>query len=239
MASSQVQRTSVGRAGVADRVASKVKDALRSDKAFEPGSLALSASIAGAAAAAVVDLPIEARRELGKRQGELERGIRKLLKTFSDEPFAGRIEIELPQAIAPSKGESVGEIVSREEGERLLSDIAVARRLEDWAGPVAGATDISREYGIARSTLNHWHHAGDVIALLKGTKKHVYPVEQFIDGRPAKGIGTINVLVGNSRIAWLWLSQENAALSGRKPIDVLKQDRVDEVIEVARAYFTA
>ena len=65
MASSQVQRTSVGRAGVADRVASKVKDALRSDKAFEPGSLALSASIAGAAAAAVVDLPIEARRELG------------------------------------------------------------------------------------------------------------------------------------------------------------------------------
>ena len=75
--------------------------------------------------------------------------------------------------------------------------------------------------------------------MLKGTKKHVYPVEQFIDGRPAKGIGTINALVGNSRVAWLWLSQANAALSGRKPIDVLKQDRVDEVIEIARAYFAA
>ena len=80
---------------------------------------------------------------------------------------------------------------------------------------------------------------GEVVALLKGTRNHVYPIEQFVDGRPARGLAAISALAGNSRIAWLWLSQENAALSGRKPIDVLKQDRVDEVTEVARAYFAA
>ena len=239
MASSQMQRNGAGQANVAARVASKVKDALRSDKAFEAGSLALSARIAGAAAAAVVDLPVEARRELGKRQGELARGIRRLVKAFSDEPSVGKVELDLPEDVAPSTGEGLGEIVSGEEGERLLSDIAVTRRLEDWAGPVAGATELSRDYGVPRSTLNHWHHAGEVVALLKGTRNHVYPIAQFVDGRPARGLAAISTLAGNSRIAWFWLSRPNAALSGRKPIDVLKQDRVDEVLDVARAYFDA
>lgn len=119
----------------------------------------------------------------------------------------------------------------------MLGELAVARKLEDWAGPVAGASELSRDFGTARSTPNRWQHSNEVIALLKDTKKHVYPVEQFIDGRPARGIGAVSDLASNQRVVWLWLSRPNPIFSGRKPIELLKQDRVDEVVEVARVYF--
>lgn len=239
MAGSEAQMDRARQATVADRVAAKVADVLKADAAFESGSVALSARIAGAAAAAIIDLPAGARRALSKRQGELARRIRGLVETFGDAPDAGRIALEIPNSVEPSRGEGLGKIVTVEEGEQLLGELAVARKLEDWAGPVAGARELQRNFGIARSTLNRWQHAGEVIALLKGTRKHVYPIEQFIDGRPAKGIGVIAALVANQRVAWLWLSQPNPMLSGRRPIDLLKQERAEEVIDAAQSYFAA
>lgn len=231
MASSQVQRNSIGRANVVDRVASKVKDALRSDKAFEPersrcqpasswtflskpGVSSASDRESWCAASAAYSKPSATNHSPAGSRSSCRR------------PSPRRKARAWARSFHAKKANGCWMISLSPEGSRI-------------GGAAAGATEISRDYGIPRSTLNHWHHAGDVIALLKGTKKHVYPVEQFIDGRLAKGIGTINALVGNSRVAWLWLSQANAALSGRKPIDVLKQDRVDEVIEIARAYFAA
>lgn len=226
-----------GNARVAERVASKVTNALKSDRAFESGSLALSAHIAGAAAAAVLNLPAEARLELTKRQAELMRGVRRLVETFSDDLGRGKIKLAVPETVEPSKGEGLGPVVSAEEGRRLLKEFAVARKIEDWAGSVAGASELSRDYGIPRSTLHRWQHCDEVIGLLKGTKKHVFPVEQFIDGRPARGISAIVGLAGGHRVAWLWLRQANPVLNGRPPIELLKQDRVDEVVDTARAYF--
>jgi uncharacterized protein (DUF2384 family) len=237
MASPNMQIDRHGRARVAERITSKVADALKSDKAFESGSLALSAHIAGAAAAAVLNLPAEARQALTNRQAELMRGVQRLVQSFGDELGRGKIKLIVPDSVEPAKGEGLGEIVSTVEGKRLLTEFAVARKIEDWAGPIAGATELSRDYGIPRSTLHRWQHTGEVIGLLKGTKKHVFPVEQFIDGRPARGISTIVDLAGGHRIAWLWLRQASPILGGRKPIDLLKQDRIDEVIDTAQAYF--
>ncbi len=237
MANPNLQIESDGTRRVADRVASKVTNALKTDRAFESGSLALSAHIAGAAAAAVLNLPVEARQELAKRQAELMRGVRRLVETFSHDVGRGKIKLAVPEAVEPSKGEGLGTIVSAEEGRRVLRELAVARKIEDWAGPVAGASELNRDYGIPRSTLHRWQHSDEVIGLLKGTKKHVFPVEQFIDGRPARGIASIVGLAGGHRIAWLWLRQANPVLSGRTPIDLLKQDRIDEVVDTARAYF--
>lgn len=231
----QIERN--GRGRVADRVTSKVTDALKSDTAFESGSLALSARIAGAAAAAVLDLPVEARQALTRRQAELMRGVRRLVETFGDERDRGKIRLVVPETAEPSKGEGLGPIVSEEEGKRLLREFAVARKIEDWAGAVAGASELSREYGIPRSTLHRWQHADEVIGLLKGTRKHVFPVEQFIDGRPARGISAVVAVAGSHRIAWLWLRQANPVLGGHKPIDLLKQDRIDDVIDTAKTYF--
>jgi len=237
MASPNMQIARNPRTQVADRVTSKVTDALKSDTAFESGSLALSARIAGAAAEAVLDLPVEARRTLTRRQAELVRSVRRLVETFGGERGRTKIELFAPETVERSVGEGLGLIVSEEEGKRLLGDFAVARKIEDWAGTVAGASELSRDYGIPRSTLHRWQHANEVIGLLKGTKKHVFPVEQFIDGRPAPGISAVVGLAGNHRTAWLWLRQVNPVLGGRRPIDLLKQDRIEEVIETAQAYF--
>jgi uncharacterized protein (DUF2384 family) len=237
MASPNMQIARPPRTRVADRVTSKVTDALKSDTAFESGSLARSARIAGAAAEAVLDLPAEARRTLARRQAELVRGVRRLVETFGDERGRRKIELVVPETVERSVGEGLGPIVPEEEGKHLLNELAVARKIEDWAGTVAGASELNRDYGIPRSTLHRWQHANEVIGLLKGTKKHVFPVEQFIDGRPALGISAVIGLAGSHRTAWLWLRQANPVLGGRRPIDLLKQDRIEEVIETAQAYF--
>lgn len=223
---------------IADRVAAKVSNALKTEKGFGPGSLALSALVAGEVAEAVARLPAEQRQELNAHSAELKQRIRRVFESFGRER-SGRISLSVPDEIEPSEGEGLGAIVTSEQGQKGLAAVAVHRKLEDWAGRVAGATELSREYGVARSSLNRWQHEGDVIGLLKGTRKHVYPVEQFIDGRPARGIREIIQLAKSERTAWLWLSQKNPVLGGRKPIDLLKQDRVGEVVDAAAAYFAA
>lgn len=223
---------------IADRVAAKVSNALKTEKGFGPGSLALSALIAGEVAEAVARLPAEQRQELNAHSAELKQRIRRVFESFGRER-PGTISLSVPNEIEPSKGEGLGAMVTSEQGQNGLAAIAVHQKLEDWAGRVAGATELSREYGVARSSLNRWQHEGDVIGLLKGTRKHVYPVEQFIDGRPARGIRDIIKLAKSERTAWLWLSQGNPVLGGRKPIDLLKQDRVGEVVDAAAAYFAA
>ena len=156
MASPNMHIDHDGHARVAKRVTSKVTDALKTDRAFESGSLALSARIAGAAAAAVVNLPVEARQELTKHQAELMRGVRRLVETFGDASDRGKFKPIVPETVEPSKGEGLGPVVSTEEGKRLLREFAVARKIEDWAGPAAGASELGRDYGIPRSTLHRW-----------------------------------------------------------------------------------
>jgi uncharacterized protein (DUF2384 family) len=226
-----------GNARVAERVTSKVTNALKGDRAFESGSLALSAHIAGAAAAAVLNLPAEARQVLTSRQAELMRGVRRLVESFSDDASGSKIKLAIPDTVEPSNGEGLGPIVSADEGRSRLRDFAVARKIEEWAGPVAGGSELNRDYGIPRSTLHRWQHSDEVIGLLKGTRKHVFPIEQFVDGRPAQGIPAVVSLAGGHRVAWHWLRQPNPVLSNRKPIDLLKQDRIDQVVDSARAYF--
>jgi hypothetical protein len=42
-----------------------------------------------------------------------------------------------------------------------------------------------------RPTLHSWQKQGSVIGLLVGVRKHALPTEQFVDGRPATGLGAI------------------------------------------------
>ena len=176
------------RSNVASRVATTVRDALKSEPRLKRSAVALSARIAGTAAAAVADLPEEARATLTRREPELITRIRGLVEAFGETARPAHIALDFGREVEPRKGAGVGTVVSEAEGDAALHELAVARRLEDWAGEVAGASALLRDYGIARSSLHRWQQNGDVIALLKGAKKHVFPVDQFIDSRPAKGI---------------------------------------------------
>ncbi|CAN7695744.1 antitoxin Xre/MbcA/ParS-like domain-containing protein [Mesorhizobium sp. LjRoot246] len=109
-------------------------------------------------------------------------------------------------------------------------------RIENWAGQVAGPTYLEEHYGIPRSTLHWWQRHNDVIALRKGARKHVFPLAQFVDGRPAPGIRQVVSLIANPRLAWLWLIRPSPLLDGRVPIEMLRQDLAEEVVSAARDF---
>ncbi|TIL97515.1 MAG: hypothetical protein E5Y74_36480, partial [Mesorhizobium sp.] len=87
------------------------------------------------------------------------------------------------------------------------SDDLESMLIEDWAGRVAGSTYLEENLRIARSTLHRWQRRGEVIALRKGGRKHVFPLAQFVDGRPVAGIRDVLSLISNPRLAWLWLTR--------------------------------
>lgn len=117
-----------------------------------------------------------------------------------------------------------------------LSDVATMR-LEDWAGAVAGPTYLEENLQIPRSTLHRWQKRNQVIALRKGLGRHVFPLAQFVDGRPVPGIAEVVALAKQPRLAWSWLVCASPYLEGSVPIDLLRRDLIDEVVIAARRSF--
>ncbi|MDG4890276.1 hypothetical protein P9230_23420 [Mesorhizobium sp. WSM4887] len=95
--------------------------------------------------------------------------------------------------------------------------------IEDWAGEVAGSTYLEEKFRIPRSTLHRWQRRAEVVALRKGGRKHVFPLAQFIDGRPARGISEVLAAITNPRLAWFWLAHPCPELDGRVPIEMLRE----------------
>lgn len=185
--------------------------------------------------AAAAKLSPAARQRLIARKGELS----KLIAEIVAEPEAGPETLKLAPKAPPEigHGEGLGALVSAAEGQERLAAYATPLKIEAWAGPVAGPTELEREHGVARSTLHAWQKQGAVIGLLVGVRKHAFPVEQFIDGRPIAGLAAVLEIIGDSRTAWLWLREPNPGLAGASPLAGLKSGAVDSVIEVARSNF--
>lgn len=221
------------RAGVRRLVASEVSEALTRQSGVARTVAANTAQIVAAVAAAVVGLPPAQQRRLKSKSADFA----DMIAAFAREDApTERIVIPEPAEVEPRKGTGFGELIDIEEGRRRLSAYATKAPLEEWAGPVAGSSAL-HDRGIARSTLHHWQKHGQVVALLVGARKHAFPLEQFVDGRPVEGIADVLKVVGNPRRAWLWLVQPSPLLGGKRPIDLLKQDRQDEVVEAARTVF--
>ena len=128
-------------------------------------------------------------------------------------------------------------MLSPEEGRARIGGYATPTKVEDWAGPLAGPTELEREFGVARSTLHTWQKQGAVIGLLVGVRKHAFPTEQFVDGRPVAGLAAIVEAIGNLRAAWLWLREPNPGFAGITPLARLKAGATDKVVEMARSNF--
>jgi hypothetical protein len=222
-------------AGVRKLVASEVSDALTR---YEPGltkaAAENTAQIVATVAAAVVGLSPSQQKRLKSRSGDLADMITAWAR---DDQADDRIEIPVPAKVEPRKGTGFGELFNIEEGRRRLADYAVDIPLEDWAGPLAGSSALMEDMGIARSTLHDWQRRGEVIALLKGARKHVFPLAQFVDGRPAQGLRDILNIIDSPRHAWFWMVQASPLLGNKRPIELLRLDRRQEVVEAARTVF--
>jgi hypothetical protein len=148
------------------------------------------------------------------------------------------LKLVAKSAAETSQGTGLGQVLSAEEGQARIAAYATPTKIEDWAGPLAGPTELERDFGVARSTLHTWQKQGAVIGLLVGVRKHAFPTEQFVDGRPLTGLGAIVEAIGDQRTAWLWLREPNPELAGVTPLERLKAGATDKVVEVALSNFT-
>jgi hypothetical protein len=230
-----IMATQLQGAKVRRLVAHEVSDALsRHEPGFAKTAAANTAQIVAAVAAAVIGLPASQQKRLKSRTGDLTDMITAWAR---DERADDRMAIVVPTAVEVRKGTGFGELVDIEEGQRRLAEYAIDVPLQEWAGPLAGSSTLTQDMGIARSTLHDWQRRGEVIALLKGARKHVFPLAQFIDGRPAEGIRDILRLVDSPRRAWFWLVNPSPLLDNKLPIDLLKQERTRDVVDAARTVF--
>jgi len=176
-----------------------------------------------------------ARKRLIARKEQFK----KLIVQITAEPESATKPLKLvaKSAAEISHGAGLGKVLSPEEGLARIAEYSTPTKIEDWAGPLAGPTELERDFGVARSTLHTWQKQGMVIGLLVGVRKHAFPTEQFVDGRPVTGLGEIVGAIGDPRTAWLWLREPNPGLAGVTPLARLKAGATDKVVEMARSNF--
>ncbi|WP_371810247.1 helix-turn-helix domain-containing protein [Ruegeria sp. HKCCD8929] len=94
---------------------------------------------------------------------------------------------------------------------------------------------------LSRTTVYDWVDKGILLAW-RGTKRGLtIPAEQILgEGRVLDGLNDVVEAIGDAEIAWEYLSTETT-FGGRiaRPIDLLKDGQIDDVIGAAASYGTA
>ncbi len=178
-----------------------------------------------------------ARKRLIAQKARLAKFIVEISAGSETVPQALKLAAKAPAEVSQGKG--LGKLLSADEGKARIANYATPTQVEDWAGPLAGTTELKRNFGVARSTLYNWQKQGAIIGLLVGVRKHAFPIEQFMDGRPVSGLGRVIEVIGEPRTAWLWLREPNPGLGGASPLARLKAGASDKVVEMARSNFGA
>ncbi len=203
------------------------------DEAINKPTVISASKIAGSVAAAVAFLPPKQQRAIDSIHADIPALASKFVRALAAEATrrteAGTAPT-LPMTLLPDAGHPIS------PPPRNQADDLESMLIEDWAGRVAGSTYLEENLHIARSTLHRWQKRDEVIGLRKGGRRHVFPLAQFVDGRPVAGIRDVLSLIGNPRLAWLWLTRPSAHLDGRVPIDLLRQDQVEDVVRAARVF---
>ena len=186
-------------------------------------ALASASIIAGSVAAALPFLPQAQRLAVGSFKGDWTGLAADFFRAVAD-----RVASHASESAAPETARLPAQPLAERTAE-LQSML-----IEDWAGAVAGSTYLEEKLRIPRSTLHRWQRRAEVVALRKGGRKHVFPLAQFIDGRPVPGISNVLSAISNPRLAWFWLTRPSPELGGRVPVEMLREDLVEDVIRAAR-----
>ena len=190
-------------------------------------ALVSASALAGSLAAALPFLPPAQRHAVDSFKGDWTALVSEFFRSVPERTAGG----------SPTVPDQASERVPMETGR--LQNIAEraadlqSMLLEDWAGEVAGSTYLEEKLRIPRSTLHRWQRRGEVVALRKGGRKHVFPLAQFVDGRPVLGISDVLSAIANPRLAWFWLTRPAPELNGRVPIEMLREDMVTDVVRAA------
>ncbi|UCI26194.1 antitoxin Xre/MbcA/ParS toxin-binding domain-containing protein [Mesorhizobium sp. B2-8-5] len=223
----------ISQEALAGLMAEAVRQALMQHGVMLDAEALTSASkIAGHVAAALPFLPPAQRLAIGSFKGEWTDLASDFLRVMTEKATSDGAAIsDRAFERSPPKSET-GRPTAQPIAKRA-ADLQ-SMLIEDWAGEVAGSTYLEERLRIPRSTLHRWQRRGEVVALRKGGRKHVFPLAQFVDGRPVPGISEVLSAIANPRLAWFWLSRPSPELDGRVPIEMLRDDMVEDVVRAAR-----
>lgn len=192
-----------------------------------------AAMVGGSIAAAIVGLTPRQRRALGPVLKNPSRLAAKIVKLLLVD--AAQTSEKITPLLPPFSAVEISPFESDSEAAPQRNGLASAL-IEEWAGQVAGSTYLEEALRIPRSTLHRWQRRGEVIALRTGGRKHVFPLAQFVDGRPVSGIREVLALIGHPRATWSWLIRSAPEFDGEAPIALLVKDRPEDVIRAAEAF---
>ncbi|TPI28978.1 DUF2384 domain-containing protein [Mesorhizobium sp. B3-1-6] len=223
----------ISQEALAGLMAEAVRQALMQHGVMLDAEALTSASkIAGHVAAALPFLPPAQRLAIGSFKGEWTDLASDFLRVMTGKATSDGAAIS-DRAFERSPPKSETGRPTPQPIAKRAADLQ-SMLIEDWAGEVAGSTYLEERLRIPRSTLHRWQRRGEVVALRKGGRKHVFPLAQFIDGRPVPGISEVLSAIANPRLAWFWLSRPSPELNGRVPIEMLRDDMVEDVVRAAR-----
>lgn len=208
----------------------------RHNPGLSKAALKATGRVMAAVSTATARLTAEQQRQIASHEDKLAEAVEAAVADLAGKGGRPLRVLKVDRPVEVSQGAGTGDLLDIDEGRRRLMAHAVPVRIEDWAGPVAGPAEIEKTFGTKRSTLHDWQKRGAVIGLLKGERKHVFPLAQFVDGRPVKGMSDVTRIIGNPRTAWQWLIQQKPSLGGT-PLDQLKAGKTDQVVAAAERDF--
>lgn len=225
-----LQDTNSGR--YAEIISKEVRKVFAGDDVYVcDGLICAAGKLAAEIAAALARLSLCDLRAIGGMRSDLAGLASQFVHAVAAEA-SGQDQLDASRPVA---GETTMSTVTGRTRAERRGDLE-AMVLEDWAGPVAGATYLEEKLRIPRSTLHRWYRRNEVVALRKGRQRHVFPLAQFVDGRPASGIREVLAHIAHPRVAWFWMVHPALLLDGRVPIELLRQDMVDDVVSAAHEY---
>lgn len=119
----------------------------------------------------------------------------------------------------------------------MMASIVTRAPVESWAGVVADAEATAARLGVTLDKLSGWLEEGRIISVAPLDSENVYPIEQFVDGRPVKGLRELVAICPAPRSAWLWLRQPHVFFDGRTPLAALSSGDQEGAIECAHRDF--
>lgn len=144
------------------------------------------------------------------------------------------------EAAAIEEGRVASKAVALPEGLRRL---IVPRRADSTEGRVSSISEAAELLEITRATVYAWIKSERLLAWRATRRGVLIPTEQIIrPGEVIPGIAQVLAVIGEPEAAWDFLNEESAFLDPKKwvrPIDALREGKVDEVVAAAHSFLEA
>ncbi|HQP34399.1 MAG TPA: hypothetical protein PLI95_04455 [Polyangiaceae bacterium] len=116
--------------------------------------------------------------------------------------------------------------------------LVAQREMLDVEGPPVTVGEVAAHLRISRQAVDKRRQAGKLLAVSLGTRSYLYPRWQLTEEGVLRGLeDVLRILAQHPPWAQLrFFVSGNHRLGGKRPLDMLRQGRVDKVLRAAKAF---